>query len=325
LLQVFCNRHCERIAKRNQKKMYKPSKIILTSNGTGNEQLSFLAALFTIFLCILFGANAVAVKISLTGLGVFTTAGLRFSIAAILISLWALMTRRSMLIKREHALKLLVVSIIFTTQLSFFYLGLSKTNAARGTLVANLLPFFILFLAHWFIPGDRITKRKLVGILLGFAGIIFLFSGDREIISRYLHGDLLILAAVILWSCGTVYVKTIIIDFKPFHLVLFPMIFSVPVFFFEAFLWDGVMLVSLTTKVLAALFYQSVITAAFGFVAWNTLLKRYEASSLNSFVFVMPISGVFFGGLLLGDPITENITLSLLFIIAGILVVHSKI
>jgi drug/metabolite transporter (DMT)-like permease len=305
--------------------MHSQGKIVTCENGGGNERLSFLAALFTIFLCMLFGANAVAIKIALNGLGVFTTAGLRFSIAAVLIAIWALTTRRTLALTRGQASKVLKVSVIFTAQLSFFYLGLSKTNAARGTLVANLLPFFVLFLAHWFIPGDRITKRKFIGIIMGFAGIVILFSEDRASAVGYLHGDLLILAAVVIWSCGTVYIKTIISGFKPFQLVLFPMLFSVPIFFLEGFLFDSFMLGDVDIKIVASLFYQSVITAAFGFVAWHTLLKRYEASSLNSFVFVMPMSGVFFSGLLLGDPITDNIVLALLFIIGGILVVHWRI
>ena len=47
-----------------------------------SQDLSFSACVFTACLCTLFGANAVAIKISLAGLGVFTTAGLRFAIAA---------------------------------------------------------------------------------------------------------------------------------------------------------------------------------------------------------------------------------------------------
>ncbi|MBW1748279.1 MAG: EamA/RhaT family transporter, partial [Deltaproteobacteria bacterium] len=54
-----------------------------------NQELSLLAGIFTVCLCSLFGANAVAIKISLSGLGVFTTAGLRFSLAAVTVFIWA--------------------------------------------------------------------------------------------------------------------------------------------------------------------------------------------------------------------------------------------
>ncbi|UCH21743.1 MAG: DMT family transporter, partial [Deltaproteobacteria bacterium] len=66
------------------------------------------------------------------------------------------------------------------------------------------------------------------------------------------------------------------------------------------------------------------IASSFGFVAWNTMLKRYGAVSLHSFLFIMPIAGVFLGGIVLGEPITFKILLALLLIVSGISIVHLK-
>ena len=132
-----------------------------------NQDLPFVTVLFTVFLCTLFGSNAVAIKMSFGGIGVFTTAGIRFSIAAIVIFFWARATGQSLVLKKGQVHQIMILSLLFWAQLSLFYFGLSKSNASRGTLLANLVPFFILFLAHIFIPGDRITRRKFFGILLG--------------------------------------------------------------------------------------------------------------------------------------------------------------
>jgi drug/metabolite transporter (DMT)-like permease len=289
-----------------------------------NQELSFLAAVFTVCLCVLFGANAVAIKISLSGLGVFTTAGLRFSMASVTIFLWARITGRSFKIKSGQGRQLLIISAVFTVQLSLFYLGLSKTNASRGTLMVNLQPFFTLFLAHVFIPGDRITKRKTLGILIGFAGVAFVFLEKKAASSDFRIGDLIILFATLLWSCSAVYTKRIIHAFKPFHLVLYPMIFSAPLFFLEGFVWDSTMIAHIDTKVLCSLLYQSFVTASFCFVAWLTLLRKYRAVALHSFIFFMPISGVMLGGLILGEPITVNILIALVLIVSGILLVNFR-
>ena len=289
-----------------------------------NQELSFLAAVFTVCLCVLFGANAVAIKISLSGLGVFTTAGLRFSMASVTIFLWARITGRSFKIKSGQGRQLLIISAVFTVQLSLFYLGLSKTNASRGTLMVNLQPFFTLFLAHVFIPGDRITKRKTLGILIGFAGVAFVFLEKKAASADFKIGDLIILFATFLWSCSAVYTKRIIHAFKPFHLVLYPMIFSAPLFFLEGFVWDSTMIAHIDTKVLCSLLYQSFVTASFCFVAWLTLLRKYRAVALHSFIFFMPISGVMLGGLILGEPITVNILIALVLIVSGILLVNFR-
>lgn len=289
-----------------------------------NQDLSFPAAVFTVCLCTLFGANAVAIKISLTGLGVFTTAGLRFGIAAVAIFLWARITGRTFQIQKEQIQPLLILAIVFTVQLSLFHLGLSKSNASRGTLLLNFQPFFTLFLAHFFIPGERITARKTLGILMGFVGVAFVFLERKGVTADFYIGDLMILASTFMWSCSAVYTKRIIHAYLPFHIVLYPMILAVPFFFLEGFLWDRAMIFHMDAGILGALLYQSLITASFGFVAWTNLLRKYGAVALHSFIFIMPVAGVLLGGLILGEPITAKILTALLLIVSGILVVHFK-
>ena len=289
-----------------------------------NQELPLSAAIFTSLLCIIFGSNAVAIKISLSGLGAFTTAGLRFSIAALGIFFWAGITRRSFSIKKGQLHQVLIVSMLFTLQLSLLYFGLSKTNASRGTLLINLQPFFVLFLAHYFIPGDQITKKKILGLIVGFSGMALVFLGKQGVTPDVQNGDLMILLTAFVWACNTAYSKRIIDDFDPFHLVLYPMIFSVPLFFLAGLLLDGTMVTDVNPKVLASLLYQGILTASFGFVAWNSMLQKYGAVSLHSFIFLMPIAGVLLGGLILEEPITFNIVLALLLIVSGVLVVNFK-
>jgi len=297
----------------------------MIKNTSSNNELSFLACSYSVFLCIIFGANAVAIKISLCGLGVFTTAGLRFTIASIAIWLWAKTSGLSFNIRKGQIYQLFVITIIFTVQLSLFYLGLSKTNASRGTLLVNILPFFVLFLAHFFLPGDRITIRKITGMLIGFTGVAFVIFEKKSVTADFQSGDLIILAVAFLWACNVIYVKRIIDTFEAFHIVLYPMIFSVPLFFIEGFLWDASMIAYVDLKIFGSLLYQSLVTAAFGFVAWNKMLQKYGATSLHSFVFIMPIAGVMLGGIVLNEPITFNIIIALLLVVSGIIVINFKL
>jgi drug/metabolite transporter (DMT)-like permease len=287
-----------------------------------NQEFSFLAAAFTVLLCMLFGSNAVAIKITFRGLGVFTTAGIRFGMAACAIYLWARVRGLPVALKEGQFRQVAVYSLLFTCQLSLFYFAISKTSASRATLLGNLLPFFVLFLAHVFIPGDRITKRKFFGLLLGFCGVVLVFLEKAGVSSETQIGDILMLVATFIWACNVVYIKRIIHTFNPFHLVLYSMLLSVPIFFLQALLWDRPMVGTVDGPVLVALLYQGLVTASFGFVAWNSMLQKYGVVSLHSFVFIMPVSGVFLGGLLLGEPITAKIVLAMGVIGAGIFIVH---
>lgn len=294
----------------------------MTQNNLSNQDIPLSAALFTGFLCTLFGANAVAIKYSLSGIGAFTAAGIRFSIAAVAIYFWARFTGRPFALKKGQASQLLFISIVFTMQLGLLYLGLGKTSASRGTLMVNLQPFFLLVLAHWFIPGDRITKKKILGLIMGAAGMVLVFSGKKGITSDVQIGDLMVLTNAFLWAINTVYTKRIIHLFPPFQIVFYPMLFCIPIFLAAGFLWDADMIVHLDGKVIAALLYQSLVTASFGFVAWNTMLLKYGAVALHSFIFIMPIAGVLLGGLILGEAITWELLLALALIVSGIVIVN---
>jgi drug/metabolite transporter (DMT)-like permease len=151
-----------------------------------------------------------------------------------------------------------------------------------------------------------------------------MFIDEQSLSDGFRTGDLIVLLAVLIWSCSTVYLKRVIGTFSPFQIVLYSTLFSVPFLLIEALLWDDVMVFHLGVTVVGALLYQSLVTASFGFVAWNTLLKKYGAVSLHAFVFIMPIAGVTLGGLVLGEPITFKLLLALVFIVSGILVVHWK-
>lgn len=289
-----------------------------------NREIPLSGSLFVGFLCTLFGANAVAIKYSLLGIGSFTSAGLRFSIAGIAIYCWARFTGRPFALRKGQLLQVLIISSVFTLQLGLLYLGLARTTASRGTLMINLQPFFLLVLAHRFIPGDRMTVRKVFGLVMGALGMVLVFSGKKGVTANVQEGDFMILLTSILWAANTVYTKRIIHLFSPFQTVLYPTLFCIPFFFLAGYFWDGRMIFNLNGKVLTALFYQSLVTGSFGFVVWNNMLLKYGAVALHSFIFIMPIAGVVLGGLILGEPITWELVLALALIVSGIVTVNLK-
>jgi len=282
------------------------------------------ASALTIFLCILFGANTVAIKLCLTGLGAFTAAGIRFVIAALAIYIWARLKKASLTLNREQLGQMLILAAIFVVQLSCFYLGMARTTASHGALISNVLPFIVLVLAHFFIPGDTITLQKGIGITLGFAGVLFLFLDDQDLAGDLKKGDLIILMAVILWSSSAVYAKRIISGYNVAQITLYPIVFGTPFFFAGAFLWDPQMIGDLTPTVVTSLLYQAIVSASFGFIAWNSLLQRFGATALHSFIFIMPLAGVMFGVLILKETITPHLAVSILCIVAGVIIVNLK-
>ncbi len=289
-----------------------------------NRELPLNASLFTVFLTVLFGANAVAVKVSFAGVGVYSAAGLRFSFAAAAIFLWTVYTGLSLRITLKQARNLFVIALLFTIQIALFYSGLSKTTASHTTLIVNLLPFIVLVLAHYFIPGEPVTLKKTTGILLGFCGVLLLVFENEGIGTDIRIGDFIILISVSIWGINAVYIKKIIVTTHPVLVTLYPMFLAAPCLLLAGYFFDDEMVRYIDLPIGAALFYQSFITASFGYIAWNTMIRQYGTSMVHSFVFMMPISGVFFGVLLLGEPVTPFLLGSIILIVMGILVINHR-
>ncbi len=280
------------------------------------------ASCFTVFLCILFGANAVAIKISLTGLGIFTTAAIRFGLAAVVIYIWALLTNKPIRISFHQLRLMIILGLIFYVQLSLFYLGLSRTTASHATLISNILPFVVLILAHFFLKEELVSAKKIIGLVLGFCGVLILFGDAGHLEQSVLQGDLFILATVFVWGGNAIYTKRIIGAFHPSQITLYPLAISAPLFLLSALLLDREMIRYVDGPILASMAYQTLVTASFGLIGWMMMTKKYGATTLHSFIFIMPISGVFFGVVMLGEPLTAKLIGSIVLVTLGLVIVN---
>ncbi|MGI9571224.1 MAG: EamA family transporter, partial [Desulfobulbia bacterium] len=106
------------------------------------------------------------------------------------------------------------------------------------------------------------------------------------------------------------------------QITLYPMMISSLMFFTCGILFDEVMVIKIDLTIIKSMAYQIFVTASFGMVAWNTMIRRYGATSLHSFVYIMPVSGVVLGVLMLNEPLTYNLIASMLLIASGLIIVN---
>jgi drug/metabolite transporter (DMT)-like permease len=287
-----------------------------------NKKFTVTASLFTIFICIIFGTNTVAIKVALSGFDVFASIVIRFFFASLTILLWAKLTKKTFSIKKGNLKKLIIISLLFVVNISCYIFGLSQTSAARATLLINTQPFFLLLLSHFFLLDDKIYLKKFFGITIAFIGVLSLFIFKEDVAGNFRHGDILVIFGAFFWAIGAVYVKKEMENFESFQLVFYPMLFSIPIFLLESVLFDVNIVKQINVTVICALLYQ-IFAASFGYIAWNYLLARYRASTLYSFIFIMPIAGVFTSALILKEPLTINIFIALILVVLGIIIVQA--
>ncbi|WP_407941119.1 DMT family transporter [Neoaquamicrobium microcysteis] len=283
------------------------------------------AAAVMIGLTLSWGFNQVLVKVSNTGYNPIFSVLARSAIACLLVWLWC-RYRRIPLFERDGTLwPGILAGALFGFEFALIFLGLDYTTAARGTLMVNSMPFWVLLGGH-FLLGERITMQKFAGLALAFAGVILVFSDELSVPGPdAIWGDLMCLAAGILWAATMLVIKGTKLSAASAEKTLLYQLFVSAIILVPFVPLAGPVLRDVTPLATGSLLLQAVFIVAFTYVLWFWLMRRYPASGLSSFAFLTPAFGVLCAGLLLNEPLSMRIFGALALIGAGLLVVNRPV
>ncbi|MCX8117659.1 MAG: DMT family transporter, partial [Desulfobacterota bacterium] len=177
---------------------------------------------------------------------------------------------------------------------------------------------------HFFLKGDRLTLLKALGLVIAFSGLVVVFYGKPKAANPHmLLGDLLEIAAGILWGATTLYIKRFMAGkVEPIHTFLYQLFFSIPILFGLSLLLEPNPIGRISPAVLGSLFYQSVIVAFLSYFVWFKLIHEYSVSRLSAFTFFTPVFGVLSGVLFMGEEFTVSLMVGLPLVSVGIFLVN---
>src|SRR5262245_30728779 len=158
--------------------------------------------------------------------------------------------------------------------------GIGLTTAAHGAVLLNSYAVHTVVLAHFLIPGDRLTRAKIAGVLIAYAGIVLLFARDFSFQSGTLAGDLLVAASAVLLGERIVYMARAIQRFDPIKLLVFQSAIGSACFLVVSLLFEREAATRFTPSLAASLFYQGAVIAGFNFIVNSYLYRRYLASAI---------------------------------------------
>ncbi|MDP6778474.1 MAG: DMT family transporter, partial [Candidatus Latescibacteria bacterium] len=204
-----------------------------------NERLTLKATALALLTSTLWGGNSVAIKIALAGIPPLALAGARFLLGGLVVTGWSLALGIPLRLSGPERRWLLLLVLLFLVQIYLLNTGTHYTSAGRSTVFISTYPFFTSLFAHLSIPGDRLSRLKIVGMVVSFTGVVLIFAetlalGDLQ----YLAGDLMVLASALLLGARQVYAKWLTQGIHPAKLLLYQASLSLPVFFvLSALLW----------------------------------------------------------------------------------------
>jgi drug/metabolite transporter (DMT)-like permease len=294
------------------------------SEGASKEYLDLKAIVAIVILTLLWGFNYTAVKFANEGISPVFACAVRSVIASICGVIYCLWKRERLFHTDIMLFHGFMVGLLFGLEFACIYFGLLYTDAARAVIFVYLSPFVVAIGAHFFLKGDRLTALKILGLVLAFAGIVAVFSGRPHTAkATMLIGDILQIAAAVLWGTTTLYIKRFMAEkIHPINTFLYQLVFSIPILFIVSLIIEPQWITKIDLAIVTNLFYQSVIVAFMSFFVWFKLIHSYAVSRLAAFTFLTPLFGVLFGILFLSEEFTISLMIGLPLVSLGIFFVN---
>ena len=294
---------------------------------------TWCVALLAMVSCGLWGSAIPCIKIGYELLGIASAdvpsellfAGLRFILAGIIaIAAASVAERRFICVKPSSAGMVVRLSLAQTiVQYAFFYIGVSHASGVKGTIVNASSTFLTILVATLIFRQERLTGRKLVGCLVGFAGVILVnLTGDLGG-AMSVTGEGFILIASLSYAVSSSLIRVYSQHENPVALSGYQFLLGGTVLAAAGFALGG-RFAQVTPAGLGMLFYLACVSGI-AYSLWSILLKHNPTSRVAIFGFMNPIFGVVLSSVLLGEagalPWLQTLV-ALALITAGIIIVN---
>jgi len=157
----------------------------------------------------LLGLNQVLVKLVNAGMHPVFQAGLRSACAFIPVLLFALFMRRRLSISDGSLLPGIVAGCLFALEFTVVFIGIDLTSVARASVLFYTMPIWVAVAAHFLIPGETLTERRVTGLALACVGVVVALAYNSNPASdKSLSGDLFCLLGSVLWAAIALLART---------------------------------------------------------------------------------------------------------------------
>lgn len=253
-------------------------------------------------------------------------AGVRFTLAGILtILIGSLLRGRLLLPKRGSGGMILTLAMMQTViQYTFFYIGLSHAPGFKGSIISPTSTFFALLIAALVFRQEKLTARKLLGCLIGFAGVVVVSMNGRLEGGVRLDGEGFLVLAAASYGCSSVLIKRFSAREDPVVLSGWQFLVGGLLMTLVAYACGG-RLHAASPRAWPLMLYLGFLSAV-AYTLWSLLLQRHPVSRIMVFSFLNPVFGVVLSALLLGEGKILDIprcVLAMVLVCLGVWIVNS--
>ncbi len=299
---------------------------------SGNHPHSLINWALLIILGIIWGSSFIAAKLALIDFGPMTVAALRLIIATSILLSFAYIFRNGLPKWKTETDKRIWLHILgmglFTNAIPFTLLNWGQLRVASGFAGVSMavVPLLILPLAHFLVENDRMNRRKAVGFIIGFSGVIILLgpatflnkSGDQlEPLAR-----LACVGAACCYAIGSIITRRCppvgLLSYSAAGLLV-GTIGMVPI----ALYFEGIPSQP-SAQAAASILYLGLFPTALATIMLVFIINKSGPSFMSLVNYQVPLWAIAFGVFFLGEALPASFLGALVLILVGLAISQWK-
>ena len=284
----------------------------------------FTNLLLLLVLGVLWGSSYLFIKVAVSEIPTLTLVGGRLLLATVLM--WGMLFVTRQTLPRSRALwKSYAVVGLLSGALPYSLVAWSEQfiTSSLASLLQATLPLFTVILAHFLIADERLQPLRIVGVLVGFAGVgLLMIPALQSGVQATLLGQLAMVGSSLSYAISTIYARNSLREEPPLVTTTgqftMALLFILPV----VVIFDWPIHLSPSWPAMGSWLGLTVLGTILAYILYYALIARASATFVSTVTYIIPVNGLLLGALVLDEPLGLTLFFSLGLILLGVLLVR---
>jgi drug/metabolite transporter (DMT)-like permease len=283
--------------------------------------------LLLLALGFMWGTSYVFIKLGVQTLPTFTLIASRLGIG-LTVLVTVVFLAREPLPRNPRIYGHLLVMAIVNIVLPFALITTAErsVDSALAAILNGAVPLFVIVFAAFFLHDEPITVNRLVGLVIGYAGVIVLVSRSLTsgLSASSLQGELALIGSAACYGAGAVYARRNVRGLRPMIPALFQVLFAFVVVAVVALAFEHPWTVRWNFNAVGSVVWLGILGSGFAYLANFRLLARVGATRASLVAYLLPVVGIVAGAIVFGETVDARVLFGTALVIGGVALVNSR-
>ena len=220
----------------------------------------------------------------------------------------------------------LLVLGITNIAIPFFLIswGEKSIDSAVAAILDATVPLFTILIAHYLLHDDKMTTPKVLGLFLGFAGVIILMSKDIGASLGSIAGQLAVIVASAFYAGSAVYARKTTEDTLGILRSAGPLVSATVVMWLATFLVESPVEIPQLQITWIALLFLGILGSGLAFIMAYYLIHEIGPTRTSMVTYLFPLGGVILGVIFLDEKLSWQLTVGAVLIVLSLIVANMQ-